>query len=305
MLEEGTDGRFALTRNRRSCCAWRGSLPRRRSRPWRCTYDKTGEFPWEIYRKAYDIGLMTPSVPTNYGGGPPRALECCLIVEELGAACAGITTSIMVNDLALMPILVGGSDLQEYTSLTPFCSSFHMGAFCLTEPGAGSDVASMSTTAKLDGDNYSMNGTKTFITNGSVASLYTVFATRDKSLRHQGYLRGPPHRLIHPAFRMARVSYKMGQRASDTAEVIFEDVRKILRQSAESGPRGIQNRHGDAGSYSADDRRHVRRASPRRYGCGYSIRQRNAKLLVCRSAIIRRYSYYSPTWRRTSRPRVC
>jgi acyl-CoA dehydrogenase len=187
-------------------------------------YDKTGEFPWEIYRKAYDLGLLNPSVPTAYAGGGLSALECCLIVEELGAACAGITTSIMVNDLALMPILVGGSEAQKQTFLTPFCSSFNMGAFCLTEPGAGSDVASISTTARLDGDSYILNGTKTFITNGSVANLYTVFATRDKRLRHQG-ISG----FIVPAdtsgVSHGRKFDKMGQRASDTAEVLFADVR--------------------------------------------------------------------------------
>ncbi|MDQ3829510.1 MAG: acyl-CoA dehydrogenase family protein, partial [Candidatus Tectomicrobia bacterium] len=187
-------------------------------------YDQTGEFPWEVYRKAYDIGLMNPSVPIAHGGGGLSALECCLVVEELGAACAGITTSIMVNDLALMPILVGGSEEQKRTFLTPFCSRFNMGAFGLTEPGAGSDVASISTTAKLDGDSYILNGTKTFITNGSIATLYTVFATRDKSLRHQG-ISG----FIVPA-DTSGISHgkkfdKMGQRASDTAEVIFEDVR--------------------------------------------------------------------------------
>jgi acyl-CoA dehydrogenase len=187
-------------------------------------FDKTGEFPWEIYRKAYDIGLLNTSVPAAYGGGGLSAIECCLIVEELGAACAGITTSIMVNDLALMPILVGGSEEQQRAFVTPFCSRFNMGAFCLSEPGAGSDVASLSTTAKRDGDSYILNGTKTFITNGSVASLYTVFATRDKSLRHQG-IAGFIVPAETPGISHGKKFEKMGQRASDTAEVIFEDVR--------------------------------------------------------------------------------
>ena len=192
--------------------------------PVAMAFDKTGEFPWEIYRKAYDIGLMNVSVPTAYGGGGLSAIECCLIVEELGAACAGMTTSIMVNDLALMPILVGGSEEQQRTFVAPFCSRFNMGAFCLTEPGAGSDVAAMSTTAKRDGDTYILNGTKTFITNGSVASLYTVFATRDKSLRHQG-IAGFIVPADTPGISHGKKFDKMGQRASDTAEVIFEDVR--------------------------------------------------------------------------------
>jgi acyl-CoA dehydrogenase len=187
-------------------------------------YDQSGEFPWEIYRKAYDIGLVNPSVPAAYGGGGLSALECCLIVEELGAACAGITTSIMVNDLALMPILVDGSEEQKHTFLTPFCSSFSLGAFCLTEPGAGSDVASMSTTARLDGDSYILNGAKTFITNGSVASLYTVFATRDRSLGHKG-IAGFIVPADTPGVSHGKKFDKMGQRASDTAEVIFDEVR--------------------------------------------------------------------------------
>jgi acyl-CoA dehydrogenase len=99
-----------------------------------------------------------------------------------------------------------------------------MGAFCLTEPGAGSDVAAMSTTAKGDGDTYILNGTKTFITNGSVASLYTVFATRDKSLRHHG-IAGFIVPADTPGISHGKKFDKMGQRASDTAEVVFEDVR--------------------------------------------------------------------------------
>jgi acyl-CoA dehydrogenase len=192
--------------------------------PMAMRYDQSGEFPWEIYRKAYDIGLVNPSVPAAYGGGGLSALECCLIVEELGAACAGITTSIMVNDLALMPILVDGSEEQKHTFLTPFCSSFSLGAFCLTEPGAGSDVASMSTTARLDGDSYILNGAKTFITNGSVASLYTVFATRDRSLGHKG-IAGFIVPADTPGVSHGKKFDKMGQRASDTAEVIFDEVR--------------------------------------------------------------------------------
>jgi acyl-CoA dehydrogenase len=187
-------------------------------------FDKTGEFPWEVYRKAYDIGLMNVSVPTSYGGGGLSAIESCLVIEELGAACAGITTSIMVNDLALMPILVAGSEAQQRTFLAPFCSRLNMGAFCLTEPEAGSDVASMSTTARRDGDSYVLNGTKTFITNGSVASLYTVFATRDKGLRHQG-IAGFIVPADTPGVSHGKKFDKMGQRASDTAEVVFEDVR--------------------------------------------------------------------------------
>src|ERR671922_1269342 len=215
---------FALTEEQEELRRVAREFAQKEIAPVAMHYDQIGEFPWEVYRKAYDVGLMNPSVPVAYGGGGLSALECCLVVEELGAACAGITTSIMVNDLAVMPILVGGSEEQQRTFLTPFCSRFNIGAFCLTEPGAGSDVASMSTAAKRDGDSYVLNGTKTFITNGSVASLYTVFATRGKSLRHQG-IAGFIVPADSPGISHGKKFDKMGQRASDTAEVIFEDVR--------------------------------------------------------------------------------
>jgi len=215
---------FALTEEQQELRRLAREFAQQEIMPVALHYDQTAEFPWEVYRKAYAIGLVNPSIPTAYGGGGLGAFECCLIVEELAAACAGITTSIMVNDLALMPILVGGSEAQKHTFLSPFCSSFNMGAFCLTEPGAGSDVASMSTTARLDGDSYVLNGTKTFITNGSVASLYTVFATRDQRLRHQG-ISGFIVPADTPGISHGKKFDKMGQRASDTAEVIFADVR--------------------------------------------------------------------------------
>jgi len=215
---------FALTEQQEELRRVAREFAQKEIAPVAMHYDRTGEFPWEVYRKAYDVGLLNPSVPSEYGGGGLSALECCLIVEELGAACAGITTSIMVNDLGLMPILVGGSEEQKRNFLTPFCSSFHLAAFCLTEPGAGSDVAAMSTTAKLDGDSYILNGTKTFITNGSVASLYTIFATRDKRLHHKG-IAGFIVPADTPGISRGKKFDKMGQRASDTAEVVFEDVR--------------------------------------------------------------------------------
>ena len=215
---------FALTQEQQELRRLAREFAQKEIAPVAMHYDQIGEFPWEVYRKAYDVGLMNPSVPVAYGGSGLSALECCLVVEELGAACAGITTSIMVNDLALMPILVGGSEEQKHTFLHQFCSRFNMGAFCLTEPGAGSDVASMSTAAKRDGDSYVLNGTKTFITNGSVASLYTVFATRDKSLRHKG-ISGFIVPADTPGISHGKKFDKMGQRASDTAEVIFGDVR--------------------------------------------------------------------------------
>ncbi|RMF89813.1 MAG: acyl-CoA dehydrogenase [Nitrospinota bacterium] len=192
--------------------------------PVAAEHDQKSSFPWEVYQKAFEIGLINLTVPTEYGGGGLGCLDCCLIVEELAAGCAGIASSLMVNDLAITPILVAGTPEQKERFLKPFCSKLQMGSFCLSEAGAGSDVAAMTTTAKRDGDDYILNGSKMFITNGGVASLMTVFATRDRSLRHAG-ISGFIVPADLPGIRRGKKLDKMGQRASDTTEVIFEDVR--------------------------------------------------------------------------------
>lgn len=192
--------------------------------PVAAEHDRNNSFPWEVFQKAFDIGLMNLTIPSEYGGGGLSCLDCCIIVEELAAGCAGITTSMMTNELAVTPILVAGTAEQKAQFLQPFCQQLTMGSFCLTEPGAGSDVAAMATTAKRDGDDYIINGSKMFITNGSVSKLMTVFATRDRSLRHAG-ISGFIVPADLPGVRRGKKLDKMGQRASDTAEVIFEDVR--------------------------------------------------------------------------------
>src|SRR5579864_8880582 len=97
--------------------------------------DRSGRFPDEVYRKGWELGLMNLNVPTEYGGSGLSLLDQCLIVEELAYACAGMTTSIIANCLALEPILLGGSAEQKTRFLTPFCASYNLASFCLTEPG--------------------------------------------------------------------------------------------------------------------------------------------------------------------------
>jgi acyl-CoA dehydrogenase len=177
-----------------------------------------------VFGKAFELGLMTGFIPEAYGGLGLSALDACLIEEELGWGCSGIATSMTANGLALTPILIGGTEEQKRTLVEPFAKSLQYASFCLTEPGAGSDAGGVATTAKRDGGDYVVSGRKCFITNGSHASQYTVFASTDRSKGHKGLSVLVVPRSA-PGVSAGKKEDKMGQRASDTSDVLFEDVR--------------------------------------------------------------------------------
>jgi acyl-CoA dehydrogenase len=187
-------------------------------------HDQTGEFPMDVMKKAWELGLSSESIPPEYGGVGLSLFDAVLVVEELAWGCAGMATSIMCNDLGLTPILIGGSDAQKKEWLGYLTQSFRMVSFCLSEPGAGSDVAGLQLLAEKDGDHYVLNGTKCWITNGGVADLYTVFATLDRSSRHQGVCAFVMPRDT-PGITVGKKEDKMGQRASDTRVIHFDNVR--------------------------------------------------------------------------------
>ncbi len=190
--------------------------------------DRSARFPEEIYRKAYDLGLMNLNVPAEYGGSGLSLFDQCLLVEELAYACGGMTTSIIANCLALEPILLGGTDEQKRRVLTPFCASYQLASFCLTEPTGGSDAGALRTHARRDGDAYVLEGEKCFITNAPHASLYTVFATTDPALRHRGIAAFVVPRSAEGVLP-GKDEEKMGHRASSTGTVRFEKVRVPVR----------------------------------------------------------------------------
>jgi acyl-CoA dehydrogenase len=215
---------FSLTEEQRSLQDLARKFAKTEMLPAAAACDREGRFPEEIYRKAWELGLMNLNVPTEYGGSGLSVLDQCLIVEELAHACGGMTTSIIANCLALEPILLGGTDEQRKRTLLPFCTAYHLASFCLTEPGGGSDAAALQTRCRRDGDFYVLDGEKCFITNAPHASLYTVFATLDPTLRHKGIT----------AFFVSRETEgvtpgkdeeKMGHRASSTSTVKFDHVR--------------------------------------------------------------------------------
>lgn len=191
--------------------------------PVAAAYDRSGAYPWDVLKKGYDIGLLNESIPSAYGGGGMGVMEACILAEELSTGCAGMATNFMANTLGTNPIVLSGTPEQKAHFLPSFTASLQMAAFCLTEPSGGSDVASMLSTVRRDGDDYVLNGSKTFISNGSVASLYTVFANLDPAQKHRGICAFALP-ADTPGVRHGRKLEKMGQRCADTAEVIFEDV---------------------------------------------------------------------------------
>jgi acyl-CoA dehydrogenase len=192
--------------------------------PIAAEYDRKAEVPPGIADKAKAAGLLNVTIPREYGGMGYGALQSALIAEELGAACAGISITILVNGLALTPILLAGTEEQKEKFLRPVAEGAKLAAFCLTEREAGSDAGSIQTTALPDGDDYLLNGRKCFITSGGLAEIMTVFALTDPDRGPRGV-----SALIVPAdtpgIRVTKVEDKMGQRASNTVELTFENVR--------------------------------------------------------------------------------
>jgi len=186
-------------------------------------HDETGEFPVEVVKKAWEAGLVNTKIPADYGGLGLGVFETVLIAEELGFGCTGITTAIEGNNLAEAPLIVAGSDALKKKFLQPMIDEFKMAAYCVTEPGAGSDVAGLRTTAVKKGDHWVLNGTKQWITNAAKADWYFVLAYTDPAQGHRG-MTGFVVPRETPGVSVGRKEWNMGQRASDTRQVVFEDV---------------------------------------------------------------------------------
>ncbi|MBI2027293.1 MAG: acyl-CoA dehydrogenase family protein [Deltaproteobacteria bacterium] len=196
--------------------------------PKAAEYDETAKFPKDILEKAFEVGLLNLCVPSKFGGGELSNIETVIVTEELGYGCTGVATSMMVNDLALTPIVLFGSDELKEKFLKVFTKKYTTGSFCLTEPDAGSDVAGLQTRATKQGDYYVLNGVKNFITNGSYAELFTVFASLDPSKRHESMCCFAVEK--QPGITVSKKENKMGQRASDTVQVVFNNVKVLATQ---------------------------------------------------------------------------
>lgn len=192
--------------------------------PVRAELDEKEEFPWDIMKALAQSDFFGLFIPEEYGGLGKGLLELVIAIEELSRACLGVTTTYAANILGTYPLLLYGTEEQKKKYLPDIASGKKLVAFALTEANAGSDAAGVQTTAKLDGNEYVLNGTKQWITNGGEAEIYTVIAMTDKN---KG-ARGATAFIVEkgtPGFSFGKKENKMGIRASVTRELIFENCR--------------------------------------------------------------------------------
>jgi butyryl-CoA dehydrogenase len=192
--------------------------------PVRAELDEKEEFPWDIMKALAQSDFFGIYIPEEYGGFGKGGYELTLVIEELSRACLGVSTTFAANALGTYPILLYGSEEQKKKYLPDIASGKKLVAFGLTEASAGSDAAGVQTTAKLEGNEYVLNGTKQWITNGGEAEIYTIIAMTDKS---KG-ARGASAFIVEkdtPGFTFGKKEDKLGIRASSTRELIFENCR--------------------------------------------------------------------------------
>jgi acyl-CoA dehydrogenase len=186
--------------------------------------DRDAKFPMDVFKRAWEIGLVNTTCPAEYGGAALGELENAMMTEELAYGCSGIQTSILANVLTLTPIKLAGSEEQKKKYLGMLTSEPIMASYATSEPGAGSDVAGITTRFEQHGNDYVLNGQKCWITNASYARFYVVFATRDPASRHKGIAAFIIDRDL-PGVRPGKKEDKLGQRASDTAVLHLDDVK--------------------------------------------------------------------------------
>lgn len=192
-------------------------------KPVRQQLDQSGEFPHELMKGLAELGLMGVYIPEEYGGLGGGIMEMCLVVEELCRVDGAAGLCYAACGLGTFPIILGGTEEQKKKYLTRLAEG-ELAAFAITEAQAGSDASNVKTRAKRDGDDYVLNGTKQFITNGSVAKIYTVIASTDPARGARG-LSGFIVEDGMPGFTFGKIEDKMGIRCSKTAELVFQDCR--------------------------------------------------------------------------------
>lgn len=186
--------------------------------------DVEEKVPMDVIRKAAKLGLMGVPFPQEYGGAGAGEMGYCILMEEINKVCGSTATVIGAHTgIGAMAIYLDGTPEQKEKYLTPLARGEKIAAFALTEPNAGSDAAAIQTRAVRDGDNFILNGTKIWITNGDIADIITVFAVTDPALGARGGVTAFIVEKTFPGFRVGTKETKMGIRGSSTAELIFED----------------------------------------------------------------------------------
>src|SRR5258706_31215 len=186
--------------------------------------DETAEFPQASYDALRAADFHAPHIPVEYGGAGADALATAIVIEEVARACASSSLIPAVNKLGTMPLLLAGSDELKRRYLTPVARGDAMFSYCLSEPEAGSDAASMKARAELDGDTWVLNGVKRWITNAGVSEYYTVFAVTDPAARSRGISAFVVEK-SDPGVSFGAPEKKLGIKGSPTREVYFDNVR--------------------------------------------------------------------------------
>ncbi len=193
-------------------------------------YDESAEFPKSIFKEAHASGFFNLTIPEKYAGIGLSSLATSLVIERLAYGCSGVTTSIVANDLALTPIVIAGTEEQKEKFVKPICQKGDFASFCLSEPGAGSDVSSLSCKLQKVEGGYLLNGNKQWITNGGYSSQFTVFAKLDTLIDEKN--KAEKHKSIccvvvsrsSEGVTIGKSENKLGQRCSNTTTVSFENV---------------------------------------------------------------------------------
>ena len=214
---------FALTDEQKALRELTHEFAEKEVRPKAAEYDEHATHPAEIVAKAHELGLMNLYIPKEHGGPGLSLFEGTIVGEELCWGCAGIGTSISCTGLGAGPVLAAGTDEQKRTWLSPLIEEPILCAFGLSEPDAGSDVAGMKSTAVRKGDEYVLNGSKTFITNAGYAAWTIVFAKTDPDAEHRG-ISAFIVPMDTPGVTIEKHLDKMGQRATDTSAFALTDV---------------------------------------------------------------------------------
>ncbi len=218
---------FSLTDEQREMQQLARDFARREIRPVAARYDESEEMAWPVLEKAAKLGFLNYGLPERYGGGGVPdgivGITNFVVTEELAWGCAAIATEICSSTYAAGPILAFGTEEQRRRYLPLFCETerVRLGALCLTEPQAGSDIAAIATTARRDGEEWVLDGRKQFITNGGIADVHVVFARVPDEQATAAFVidKGTP------GLSMGRKERKLGMRSSHTAEVVLEGCR--------------------------------------------------------------------------------
>ena len=215
---------FALTAEQKEFQKWVHEFAEKEVRPVAAQYDETEDFPWDVVKKAAEVGLYSFDFYAQVSGDE-SGLMMPIALEEMCWGCAGIGLAVFGTGLPLAAVSATGgveAAIEWAPKMFGTPEDPRLGAFAVTEPGAGSDVSSLRTTAKRERDGWLLNGTKTFITNGGIADVHVVVATVDPKLGHRGQATFVVDKDT-PGLRQGKKEKKMGIRASHTAEVILED----------------------------------------------------------------------------------